>query len=57
MNLKLVIIVLSGVIAGMLLSVPTVFMSDVLVGGLVVGFLAGVVGHFATRRKSLSHEE
>lgn len=50
MNQKLVIIILAGVITGMVLSVPTLFMSDILVGGLIVGFLAAIVGHFALKR-------
>lgn len=49
MNSRLVIIILAGIITGMVLSVPTLFMSDTLVGGLIVGFLAGVIGYFTDR--------
>jgi hypothetical protein len=51
MNLKLAVIVLVGIVVGMVLSVPTIFMSDVLVGGLMFGALTGVVGYFVLRRK------
>lgn len=50
MNQKLVTIVLVGVLVGMVLSVPTIFMSDVLVGGLMFGLLTGVIGFFVLRK-------
>lgn len=51
MESKLLTIILFGVIAGMVLSVPVIFMTDVFIGGLVVGALAGAVGHFVLRKK------
>ena len=50
MNPKLIIITLIGIITGMILTVPTLFLSDIIVGGIMVGLLAGVIGHFAIRR-------
>jgi hypothetical protein len=56
MNQKLVIITLVGVIAGMVLSVPTFFIGEVVGGGLFMGLLALVIGYFATRDKKSSEK-
>lgn len=50
---QLIIIVLAGVITGMILTVPTIFMEQVLVGGILFGVVAGVIGFFATRRRTV----
>lgn len=52
MNQKLIIIILVGVIAGMILGTPVVFVSDVFITGAVIGAFAGVVGHFSMKRSN-----
>jgi NhaP-type Na+/H+ or K+/H+ antiporter len=56
-NQKLAIIILVGVVAGMTLAVPTIFMSQTLSGGVVVGLLSGVVGHFTMRKNDRKEQE
>jgi hypothetical protein len=51
MNLKLTIIILSGVIFGMLMTVPQFFMSDIIAGGLIFGVVFAIVGWLILRRK------
>lgn len=53
MNNKVVIIILSGVVFGMFIMTPTLWLADVVVGGLICGLVAGVIGYFVMKRKEV----
>jgi hypothetical protein len=57
MNLKLTVIILSAVIVGMIITVPTIFLSDIIIGGIMFGALAALIGYFALRHGSESKSE
>lgn len=55
-NQQLLIIVLASFSVGMLLTVPTVFITEVFFGGLLVGFVGGLIGYFALSRADKKEE-
>lgn len=48
----LTIVILSGVILGMIMTVPRFFMSDIIAGGLIFGVIAGIIGWLILRRSA-----